>query len=308
MATVRLAVFGYFDALPRTQGVSDSLSRRTKLRLHRLSRWTWLMGDRFSQAGSGSWCLLKLSLSSALTGQTLVVRWSSSDDVLHCVSERTGVPLHAFYLTLNGKCLTEEALRAVDRFSLSHSFGHAWPATWRFFFGARRLGVQSLPHWWVLADEIALFSSWSSSSFGTPGRPVLAFPRRESHHPGRAPKPKPALVNPTFREPRVIHPKRGGTPPASSAPSPATTASQLDPTAIVTLLRSLGAYGRSVVSSQGSFPASPCSISEERACGCCSCVSRSDYCQKSCGTVGEICYSSSFAAANVSGESGQEIG
>ena len=31
----------------------------------------------------------------ALTGQTLVVRWSSSDDVLHCVSERTGVPLHA---------------------------------------------------------------------------------------------------------------------------------------------------------------------------------------------------------------------
>ena len=28
----------------------------------------------------------------ALTGQTLVVRWSSSEDVLHCVSEHTGVP------------------------------------------------------------------------------------------------------------------------------------------------------------------------------------------------------------------------
>ena len=53
----------------------------------------------------------------ALTGQTLVVRWSSSDDVLHCVLERTGVPLHAFYLTLSIKCLTEEALHAMDRSS-----------------------------------------------------------------------------------------------------------------------------------------------------------------------------------------------
>ena len=68
------------------------------------------MGNSFSSLVP-AWCLR------ALTGQTLVVRWSSSDDVLHCVSKRTGVPLHAFYLTLNGKCLTEEALHAMDRSS-----------------------------------------------------------------------------------------------------------------------------------------------------------------------------------------------
>ena len=53
---------------------------------------------------------------------------------------------------------------------LSFSSGLGWPAPWRFFFGARRLCAQSLPHQWVLADEIALFSLRSSSSFGTLGR------------------------------------------------------------------------------------------------------------------------------------------
>ena len=75
----------------------------------------------------------------ALTGQTLAVRWSSSDDVLHCVSERTGVPLHAFYLTLNGKCLTEEALHAVDRSSPIALVMHGW----------LRGGYFSVPGDWV---------------------------------------------------------------------------------------------------------------------------------------------------------------
>ena len=170
----------------------------------------------------------------ALIGQTLVVRWSSSDDVLHCVSERTGVPLHAFYLTLNGKCLTEEALHAVDRSSPIPLVMH----------GRLSGGSSSVPGDWV-CSRCHIGGCWPTKSpcfrYGAPRHSAPqdvgpTLPRRESHHPGRAPKPKPAPVNPAFREPRVIPPKRRGTPPASSAPSPVTTASHLDPTAIVTLL------------------------------------------------------------------------
>ena len=173
----------------------------------------------------------------ALTGQTLVVRWSS-DDVLHCVSERTGVPLHAFNLTLNGKCLTEEALHAMDRSSPVPLVMH----------GRLRGGSSSVPGDWV-RSRCHIGGCWPTKTrcfrcaaprHSAPQDVGPTLPRRESHHPGRAPKPKPAPVNPTFREPRVITPKRGGTPPATSAPSPVTTASQLDPTAMVTLLRSLG--------------------------------------------------------------------
>ena len=193
----------------------------------------------------------------ALTGQTLVVRWSSSDDVLHCVSERTGVPLHAFYLTLSSKCLTEEALQAVDRSSPIPLVMH----------GHLRGGSSSVPGDWV-CSRCHICGCWPTKSrcfrCGAPRHSApqdvgRSLPRRESHHPGRAPKPKPAPVNPTFREPRVIPPKRGGAPPASPAPSPATTASQLDPAS------KSGAFGRSVDTGQGCFPASPCSISEERA-------------------------------------------
>ena len=157
-----------------------------------------------------------------------------ADDVLHFVSERTGVPLHAFYLTLNGKCLTEEALHAMDRSSPIPLVMH----------GRLRGGSSSVPGDWV-CSRCHVGECWPTKSCcfqcGAPRHSAPqdvgpTLPRRESHHPGRAPKPKPAPVNPTFREPRVIHPKRGGTLPASSAPSPVTTA----PTAIVTLLRSLG--------------------------------------------------------------------
>ena len=197
-------------------------------RPHRLLRSSRLMGKSFSSLVP-AWCLL-IPLVRALTGQTLVVRWSSSHDVLHCVSERTGVPLHAFYLTLNGKCSTEEALHSM------------------VMHGRLRGDFSSVPGDWV-CSRCHIGGCWPTKSrcfrCGAPRHSAPqdvgpTLPRRESHHPGRAPKPKPAPVNPTFREPRVILPKRGGTPPASSAPSPVTTASQLDPTAIVTLLRSLG--------------------------------------------------------------------
>ena len=91
----------------------------------------------------------------------------SLDDVLRCVSERTGVPLHAFHLTVNGKCLTAEALLAMDRSSPIPLVLHG-----RFRAGSSsvpgELGVQSVSHQWVLAYEIALFSLWGSSQFGIP--------------------------------------------------------------------------------------------------------------------------------------------
>ena len=187
---------------------------------------------------------------------------------------------------------------------LSHSSGHAWLAPWRFSFGARRLGVQSLPHWWVLADEIALFSLRSSSQFGTQDAGP-SLPRRESHHPARAPKPTPAPVNPTFRQPRVILPKRGGAPPASSAPSPATSTPQLDRTAIVTLLRSLGLSEDLLTQVRAALPPPQSQKREQRLLQL---RGQIDSAKAHAERLERVCYSSSFAAANVYCEPRPEIG
>ena len=95
-------------------------------------------GKQFHQPGPCPVCPHSL-LVRALTGQTLVVRWSSLDKVLHCVSERTGVPLHALYLTLNGKCLTVEALQGMDRSSPIPLVMRGW----------LRGGSSSVPGDWV---------------------------------------------------------------------------------------------------------------------------------------------------------------
>ena len=88
----------------------------------------------------------------------------------------------------------------------------AWLAPWRFSFGARRLGCAVAAHiggCWPTKSRCFRCGAPRNSA---PRTLVLAFPRRESHHPARAPKPTPAPVNPTFRQPRVILPKRGGAP------------------------------------------------------------------------------------------------
>ena len=210
-------------------------------------------GKQFHQPGPSSVSPHSL-LVRALTGQTLVVRWSSLDNVLHCVSERTGVLFHAFYLTLNGKCLTVEALQEMDRSS---------PIS-LVIYGRLRGGSSSVPGDWV-CSRCHIGGCWAKSRCFRCGAPRNSapqdvgpsLPRRESHHPGRAPKPKPAPVNPTFREPRVVHPKRGGAPPASCAPSPATSTPQLDPTAIATLLRSLGLTEDLLTQVRAAFPPPP---------------------------------------------------
>ena len=135
----------------------------------------------------------------ALTGQNLVVRRSSFDNVLLFVSERKGVPLHVFYITLNGKCLTVEALHDMARSSPIRLVMR----------GRLRGGSSSVPGDWV-CSRCHISGCWPTKSrcfrCGAPRNSAPqdagpSLPRRESRHPSRAPKPKPAPVNPTFREP-----------------------------------------------------------------------------------------------------------
>ena len=62
---------------------------------------------------------------------------------------------------------------------------------------------------------------------------------REKAHPGRAPRAKVALVNPTFRPPRVIPPKKPSSPAAAAVP-PVPPQAQISPDLLVATLRALG--------------------------------------------------------------------
>ena len=104
--------------------------------------------------------------------------------------------------------MTEEALQAMNRSSPMPLVMH----------GRLRGGSSPVPGDWV-CSRCHLGGCWPTKSrcfrCGAPRHSAPqdvgpGLPRRESHDPGRAPKPKPAPVNPTLREPRVIPPKRGG--------------------------------------------------------------------------------------------------
>ena len=62
---------------------------------------------------------------------------------------------------------------------------------------------------------------------------------REKAYPGRAPRAKAALVNPTFRAPRVIPPKKSTSPAAATSP-PVASQAQVAPDVLVAALRALG--------------------------------------------------------------------
>ena len=86
---------------------------------------------------------------------------------------------------------------------------------------------------------------------------VIRLPRRESHHPGRAPKPKPAPVNPTFPEPSCYSPEERWCPSCFLCSLSRDDRSHLDPTAIVTLLRSLGLSEDLLTQVRAAFPPPP---------------------------------------------------
>ena len=72
------------------------------------------------------------------------------------------------------------------------------------------------------------------------GAPVFSPPAgREAAHPGRAPRAKAAPVNPTFRPPRVIPPKKSSSPANASSP-PVSPQTQVSPELLVATLRALG--------------------------------------------------------------------
>ena len=97
------------------------------------------------------------------------------------------------------------------------------------------------------------------------------------------------------------------TPPASSAPSPAMSTPQLDPTAIVTLLRSLELSEDLLTQVRAAFPRPPAQSQKKRA-AVASGAWAGWFGQSSCGSVGEVCCSSSFAVANVCCEPRSEVG
>ena len=89
-----------------------------------------------------------------------------------------------FYLTLNGKHLTEEALYAMDRSSPIPLVMHG-RLRGGFFFGARRLGAQSLPHQWGAGRPKSRCFRCGALRNSAPQDIGSSLPRRESHHPDR---------------------------------------------------------------------------------------------------------------------------
>ena len=76
----------------------------------------------------------------ALSGRSLACRRKSDDtlhDMLHCVAARTSVLQHAFYLTVQGKCLAVEMLQKTDLtgpvplvMNVRHNGGSGIPGAW----------------------------------------------------------------------------------------------------------------------------------------------------------------------------------
>ena len=135
----------------------------------------------------------------ALSGRTLVCSLRvgyTLDDVERCVSERTGLPQHAVYLTFHGMLLSQEIL------------GKRTCLVW--FRWSRMAGLSVGPRRTDASDAAARHQSHSSGAGLTFGREVT--------YPGRALKPKAALVNPTVRTPRIVPPKKQSS-PGSSAPT-----------------------------------------------------------------------------------------
>ena len=147
---------------------------------------------------------------------------------------------------------------------LSHSSGRAWPSPWWLFFGARRLRVQSLPHWRVLADEFALFSLWCSSSFGTPGRRSYPSSTREPS-PWQGAEAQACSSESYVSGAACYSPEERWNPSCYLRSLSRDDCFTIGPDCDCDTASKSGAYRGSAVSSQGCFSASSCLFSEERA-------------------------------------------
>ena len=197
------------------------------------------------------------SLVRALTGRTLVLRWTVDDslhDVMCGVSERTGVPHHAFNLTVHGKRLTQEALRGMGDLIRC-----LWSRTASFVVGPR-----CGEHGCVINATLV-----DAGRLNGDARPAVpqdnsgsGNSRRENQYPGKGTKHKPAPVNDTYRALRVVYPKKSA--PAAPA-APACSPSELSwPAALVAALRTLGISEELLAQSLASFQRPPAQKTERK--------------------------------------------
>ena len=124
--------------------------------------------------------------------------------------------------------------------------------------------MQSLPHWWVLADEIALFSLWCSSSFGTPGRRSYPSSAREPS-PGQGAEAQACPSESYVSGAACYSPEERWNPSCYLRSLSRDGCFTIGPDCDCDTASKSGAYRGSAVSSQGCFSASSCSFSEERA-------------------------------------------
>ena len=177
-----------------------------------------------------------------LSGRTRVCSLPAGftvDDLENCVSEYTAVPRSSFFLTYQGKMLAADQVKNIDSGSLIPVVMHG-----------RLRGGSAIPGAWV-CNVCHASGCWPTKNRCfrcghardtrlASGAPVFSPPAgREAAHPGRAPRAKAAPVNPTFRPPRVIPPKKSSSPANASSP-PVSPQTQVSPELLVATLRALG--------------------------------------------------------------------
>ena len=170
------------------------------------------------------------------------------------VSERTGVPLHAFYLTLHGKRLTLEALQGMER---------SFPVP--LVMHGRLCGGSSVPGAWMsnkchiggccrqnrVASDVEFLDRRTLKA-----TLVLAILAGRSSI--RARLPSLNLLRSTSRIGRLMSfLRKKGASVAPAAPSPAAQANSLDPSAVVAALWALGISDHLLAQIKASFPSLP---------------------------------------------------
>ena len=178
----------------------------------------------------------------SLSGRTLVCSLPAGftvDDLERCISEFSAVPRSSFFLTFQGKMISADQVKNMN-------FGGPIPVVMH----GRLRGGSAIPGAWV-CNVCNASGCWPTKSrcfrcghardsritSGASGSSPPAG--REKAHPGRAPRAKAAPVNPTFRPPRVIPPKKSSSPAAAPAP-PVSPQAQVSPDLLVATLRALG--------------------------------------------------------------------